>query len=119
MNKILLILLISCASISFAEAPKTNDEAINNVSELNKTSVETLGVSLIALSYLINSDYQSYMPVKYYKDKMKYYEELEKAGYISIEYVERVFPDSPDPQKMFQAIPTIKGGSIKVELNAP
>ena len=117
--KKIIVLVVFLSATAFAKVPESNELILKNTAVINQQTLEKLGVSLMALSYLLQADYQSYMPVRFYKHQMKYYEELQKAGYIHINYVKKVMPGNPEPQEMFQAIPTIKGGLIKAELDLP
>ena len=55
----------------------------NKINSVNKISEETLGISLIALSYLVTAHPHSYLTYDYMEDKDKAaIKELENAGYV-------------------------------------
>jgi hypothetical protein len=109
MRKIISICLILCFS-SFVHA----EESYEKAQELSKYINKEFGVSPNALFYLIQYDDNSYLPLEAYKmmGYYKYFEELEKNGYIKIHIVTSM-PDGRKMGEQIQPVPTLKGWGVK------
>ena len=111
--KIILAALISSLMLASAAQAK-EDDVISAVGALNEASIEWLGVSLGAISYLSQIEATSYMPKDYLSgsDKMPLITELENAGYIVIQE-RKGLPDGHEPENIFLNLrPTESGLKI-------
>jgi hypothetical protein len=96
-------------ALSSAYAGDSDIEA--KIDKLNSASIESLGVSLNALSYLVEASPYSYMPLSYLEEsgKIHYINELEKAGYVKIS--KRVgLPDGQEQSETFLNVRPLKTG---------
>lgn len=111
--KMILVALIS--SLIFASTAQAKEEdVISAVGALNEASIEWLGISLGAISYLSQIETTSYMPKDYLigSDKMSLIIELENAGYIVINE-RKGLPDGHEPENIFLNLrPTESGLKI-------
>ena len=112
MKIILAALVTLLMSVSAAQAKE--EDVISAVGALNEASVEWLGVSLGAISYLSQIEATSFMPKDYLSgsDKMPLIIELEKAGYVVI-HERKGLPDGHEPENTFLNLrPTESGLKI-------
>jgi len=112
--KILVFLVSSIIAGSSLADELTIQEKIN---QLNQATIETIGVSLHALSYLIDASEYSYMPLRYLQKSgdIEYVKELEKAGYVRmVIHDELPYADTEEKrQKQVQIIPLYTGVEIQ------
>lgn len=90
--KLLSLLLMLCLfSTSGYSAEATVEDKINT---LNEATVNSLGISLPALSYLMKASPSSYIPLWHLNESgdMDYIRELEKAGYVKV-IISKGLPD--------------------------
>ncbi len=81
------------------------------IDKLNSASIESLGISLRALSYLAEASPYSYMPLSHLEKsgKIDYIIELEKAGYVEVS--KRVgLPDGQEQSETFVNVRPLKTG---------
>ena len=113
--KRILVALFFISSISFTSNASEKQEAIlDSVTVLNEASLEWLGVSLDALTFLSQSSEGSYIPKSYLESSKKIYlvQQLEKAGYIQAEQ-RTGLPDGQEPKENFiRVLPTEKGLTV-------
>ena len=85
-SKILAFLIISIFAVPAYSAEQTIEEKINT---LNTSTVNSLGISLTALSYLMTASSNSYIPLWHLKESgdINHIRELEKAGYVKVTFV--------------------------------
>ena len=112
MKKLLWVFLLF---VSFSVFSAENIEG--NAKQLHDYTQKLLGISPKALAYLIQTSKGSYYPVEIYKQlgEYKYFEELERNGFIQIELVGGL-PDGASGEAMAMLIPTKKGQSVKSTL---
>ena len=84
--KILSFVIMSLIVTPAYSAEPTIEAKINT---LNTATVNSLGISLTALSYLMQASANSYMPLWHLKESgdMKNIRELEQAGYVKVTIV--------------------------------
>jgi len=95
--------------LSSAYAGDSDIEA--KIDKLNSASIESLGISINALSYLVRTSPDSYMPLSYLEEsgKIHYINELEKAGYVEVS--KRVgLPDGQEQSETFLNVRPLKTG---------
>ena len=107
-------------STLFLSQPLFADDLMDKAKRLNNQSIELLGINLIALNYLMDADLYSYLPYEHYKKNgdYKYFEELEKAGYIKIEIVGGL-PDGTGRGKQIRLLPLMKGLEVQTAIKQP
>lgn len=81
------------------------------IDELNSASIDSFGVSLHALSYLVQISPDSYIPLSYLEKsgKIDLINELEKAGYVKISRRDGL-PNGRQTSETFLSIRPIKTG---------
>lgn len=90
------------------------DDIVSKIGALNEASMEWLGVSLGAVSYLSQIRSSSYIPLDYLEQSgnMRLINELEKAGYIA-KHQRKGLPDGTQPEEVFVTLrPTEIGINI-------
>jgi hypothetical protein len=100
-------LLIIISSFSYAGDPAVEAK----IEALNQASIESLGISLNALSYLVDASPYNYMPLSYLEKsgKISFIKELEDSGYIEIS--ERIgLPDGQEISETFINVSPLKTG---------
>jgi len=110
---VIRFLAIFSMLIGFAGAPHAadNEEILASITTLNEASIEWLGISLDALSYLLQSGDGSYVPKDYVEsaNRIPLIRELEGAGFVTVE--ERVgLPDGQEPNETFIRLRPTKQG---------
>lgn len=107
-RRFIAILIIACIqSMAFADTPSLVDK----IEKLNRESINTLGISLNALAYLMNASADSYMPLSYLEEsgEIDYIKELANAGYLKVNII-LVLPDGREFQeKMVNLQPLMLG----------
>lgn len=102
-----LILVFSHISGSYAGDPVIEEK----INILNAASIKSLGISLNALSYLVNSSPYGYMPLSLLEEsgRIEFINELEQAGYVVV--TTRIgLPDGQEPLETFINIRPLKTG---------
>jgi hypothetical protein len=112
--KTLAVLLI-CISHS-----AVSDDILDRTHAINQKSLELLGVDLMALSYLMKANLNSYLPLETYKKRgeYKYFEQLEENGYIRIEIVDDL-PDGSGQGQQIRLLPLMKGLEVQTAIKYP
>lgn len=111
---LLIILIVATVSISTANE---ETDIKNKVEEINKKSIKSLGISLNALLYLLDSSSSSYYLLSNLKrtGKLEYIKELESKGYVKIEIVNKL-PDGKSLGKHLRIIPTGLGIDVQMAM---
>jgi len=120
MYRLLIVVFLSISSISLCVSASEKEDTIDAVTVLNEASIEFLGVSLDALTFLSQSNYKAYIPKSHLESskKISLVNQLEKAGYIKIEEIIGL-PDGQEPnEKFIRIIPTEKGATVIVSIQA-
>ena len=108
MRRVLLPFLL----VLFCGSAHSSDPIIEEkIEKLNLATIESLGISLNALSYLVEASPYSYMPLSYLEQsgKIDYINELEEAGYVQIS--KRVgLPDGQEKSETFISVRPLKTG---------
>lgn len=88
-KKILLASIGIFAFISFSLQAKGPDLE-QKINTLNNASIQSLGISLNALAYLVDASPYSYMPLWHLEKsgEIQYIRELETAGYVKVTIVQ-------------------------------
>jgi hypothetical protein len=100
-------LLILLCSNAYAGDPVIEAK----IEKLNAAAIELLGISLNALSYLVEASPYAYMPLSYLEKsgKIDYIKELEEAGYVQIS--KRIgLPDGQEQSETFINVRPLKTG---------
>lgn len=86
----------------------------NKIEKLNSHSLQLLGVSINAVKYLLDASPNHYMPLWYLKQtsEIAYIEELERAGYVTVEIREGL-PNGSQPGKFLRLIPAAQGVELQ------
>lgn len=108
MNKLLTLIFALFLSGHVIAGDPIIEEKIET---LNAASIESLGISLNALSYLVEASAYSYMPLSHLEEsgKMAFINELEEAGYVKI--TKRVgLPDGQEEAETFINVRPLKTG---------
>ena len=103
---IAIVLIMSFSPLS------ANDLSLEEkIQQLNQQTIKSLGISLNALTYLVEADSTSYMPLWHVKElgKFQFIKELENAGYVKI-IIQRGLPDGSQPIEEFLNIVPLKTG---------
>lgn len=95
--RIVVIFLSTLLAVS-ALADEVSIES--KIRDLNQASIKSLGVSLNALTYLVNASPNSYMPLWHLEKSgdMQFIRELEKSGYVSVT-ITKGLPDGQIPNE--------------------
>lgn len=95
--RIVVIFLSTLLAVS-ALADEVSIES--KIRDLNQASIKSLGVSLNALTYLVNASPNSYMPLWHLEKSgdMQFIRELEKSGYVSVT-ITKGLPDGQMPNE--------------------
>jgi len=116
----LLIPLLFCSFAALSDDRPHLDkaDALYKAQALDKKAVQWLGVDLKALSYLVLADFDSESPYTVHIDnsQFKYYEQLEKAGYIKIEVIDGS-PDGSASGKQLKLVPLMKGLEVQAAVS--
>lgn len=61
----------------------------NKINALNEASMNSIGISLNALAYLVKASPNNYMPLWHLEESgdIKHIKELEKAGYVDVKII--------------------------------
>lgn len=116
MHIILKVIILASIFSSTVLAKGSNIEY--KVKHLNKISIDTLGVSLNALNYLLDASKSTYVPLPIFEKtgKIKFIHELESAGYLEV-IKRKGLPDGTEQADMFlNIIPFGKGIEIRKAL---
>jgi len=94
--------IIFTASLSWSSFATEDEDVLAAVIVLNNASLDFLGVSLSALSFLSETSPHSYRPLSYLKKsgKIELINELEKAGYLEVSS-RTGLPDGQEPNEKF------------------
>lgn len=97
--------------LAFSPAFAGDSTVKDKIDKLNSASIESLGISLNALSYLVQVTPKSYMPLSYLKksDKIHLIDELEKAGYVKVSK-RAGLPDGSQKSETFLNVRPVKTG---------
>ena len=111
-------ILVFLFSTIFAGSSLADELSIQEkINQLNQATIASIGVSLNALSYLIDASEYSYMPLRYLQKSgdIEYVKELEKAGYVRmVIHDELPYADTEEKrQKQVQIIPLYTGVEIQ------
>lgn len=116
MKLMLLLAILMIAPVSLSAA---NDEMDieKKVEEINQKSIKSLGISLNALLYLLDSSSSSYYLLSNLKrtGKYEYIKELENKGFVKIEIVDEL-PDGQSLGKHLRIIPTGLGIDVQMAM---
>jgi len=109
-----LLLAISLLLISTTTFANELAEVEGKIRQLNDDSLSSLGITVNALSLLLVTHPQSYLPAKHIVSRTRIsIHELEDKGYITVLEVMGL-PDGYQPQEKFlRLIPTDKGKVIQ------
>jgi hypothetical protein len=111
---LLLFLAMTSPSISFSD---DGFDIQKKVDEINQKSLTSLGISLNALLYLLDSSPTSYYLLSELKrtGKLEYIKELEAKGYVKTETVSEL-PDGRKLGEHLRIIPTGLGIDVQMAM---
>ena len=119
MNASKLILFVFFLMLASPSISLSNEgvDIQKKVDEINQRSVDSLGISLNALLYLLDSSVSSYYLYSELKrtGKLGYIKELESKGYVKIEIVNEL-PDGRKLGKHLRVIPTGLGINVQMAM---
>jgi hypothetical protein len=109
MLSLILILIVASPAMS---AEQSIEDKIN---ALNTNTVNSLGISLTALSYLMKASPNSYIPLWHLKETgdISYIRELEKAGYVKVTIIKGLPDGQMQNQEQVNITPLHTGVEIK------
>ena len=110
-HKLKQIIFCIFTILAFSPAFAGDSTIEDKIDKLNSASIESLGISLNALSYLVQISPESYIPLSHLKKsgKIHHIDELEKAGYVKIS--KRVgLPDGRERSETFLNVRPVKTG---------
>ena len=109
-----LFLTMLSPSISFSDDGIDIEKKVN---EINQKSLGSLGISLNALLYLLDSSLSSYYLLSELKrtGKLEYIKELEAKGYVKTEIVSEL-PDGRKLGEHLRIIPTELGIDVQMAM---
>ena len=120
MHKILAVTFFILFGINQYVIASEKEDTIDSVTVLNEASLEFLGISLDALTYLSQTNYKAFVPKSHLESSKKILliQELKKAGYINIEETLGL-PDGNEPKEKFiRVIPTEKGATVIISIQS-
>lgn len=85
------------------------------IRSLNEASIESVGISLNALSYLVSASADSYMPLWHLEQSgdIDYIKELERAGYVKVNIVEGLPDGQVRGEKQVNIVPLNSGREVQ------
>ena len=97
--------------LAFSSAFAGDSTIEDKIDTLNSVSIESLGISLNALSYLVQVSPEGYIPLSYLKKsgKIDHIDELEKAGYVKISK-RKGLPNGGPSSEIFLNVRPLKTG---------
>jgi len=106
MNFRIVVFLASTIFSSFSFASELPVQ--EKINQLNQTTIESIGISLNALSYLAGATLNSYIPLWHLTESgdMDYVQELEKAGYVRVEIIDKL-PGAETQEQMKKQVKII------------
>ncbi len=106
MNFRIVVFLASTIFTSFSFASELPVQ--EKINQLNQTTIESIGISLNALSYLVGATPNSYIPLWHLKESgdIDYVQELEKAGYVRVEIIDEL-PGAETQEQMKKQVKII------------
>ena len=108
-KKYVYVILITLLSVNIYASEASIEQKIN---KLNQESIESLGISLNALTYLASASPYSYFPLEVLKLKgdIGFIKELEEAGYVKVTE-QKGLPDGSSKNEIFLNITPLSSGN--------